>query len=150
MFTSLGRFIVQRRRLVLVASITALVVAAVIGTGVFSRLDGGGFDDPNSESTRAAELLAEYGARPAAGDESALWQLDGDAKRLLFIGHGGSDAVALTRLLGLQPVPWEWDRFVSQHASITVLRSRRIAGSHIFALRSFSAVDHLPRDLRST
>ncbi|MEO1061504.1 MAG: MMPL family transporter [Actinomycetota bacterium] len=61
MFTSLGRQIVRRRRLVLVASVTALVVAAVLGTGVFSRLAGGGFDDPDAESTRADELLASYG-----------------------------------------------------------------------------------------
>ncbi|MEM9610458.1 MAG: MMPL family transporter [Actinomycetota bacterium] len=61
MFSTLGRNIVHHRRLVLVASATAFVVAAVLGTGVFGRLAGGGFDDPNAESTRAEELLADYG-----------------------------------------------------------------------------------------
>jgi RND superfamily putative drug exporter len=59
MFTTLGRFTVRHRRAVLVATVLALVVAAVIGGGVFSRLSSGGFDDPASESTRAADELAD-------------------------------------------------------------------------------------------
>jgi RND superfamily putative drug exporter len=62
MFTRLGTFTVRHRRLVLVATVLALLVAGVVGGGVFSRLSTGGFDDPDSESTRAADLLeAEFG-----------------------------------------------------------------------------------------
>ncbi|ACY12990.1 Phosphoglycerate mutase [Haliangium ochraceum DSM 14365] len=95
-------------------------------------------------------LLAGRGARRVSDERHAVWEFEDREQRLLFVGHGGSNAVALTFLLDLQPVPWEWERFVSQHASITVVRSRRIATGHIFALRSFSAVDHLPLDMRST
>ncbi|MEQ8716455.1 MAG: MMPL family transporter [Acidimicrobiales bacterium] len=57
MFTRLGHLVVRRRRVVLVSSLVALVIAGVLGTGVFDRLSGGGFEDPDSESFRADELL---------------------------------------------------------------------------------------------
>ena len=61
MFTRLGHFIVRRRTTVLVATLLGLVLAIVIGGGVFGRLLSGGFDDPGSESVRAAdELEAEF------------------------------------------------------------------------------------------
>ena len=59
MFTTLGQFTVRRRRLILAVTTVALVAAAVIGGGVFGRLSSGGFDDPSSESTRAAAQLDE-------------------------------------------------------------------------------------------
>jgi hypothetical protein len=49
--------------------------------------------------------------------------------------------------LGLTPEPWEWERFASHHASLTLLRSVPIAGSSIFSLQSFSDVSHLPAEL---
>ncbi len=61
MFTSLAHLIVRRRRPILLGSVVLFLVAAVLGVGVFSRLDGGGFDDPNSESARADALLEEAG-----------------------------------------------------------------------------------------
>lgn len=94
-------------------------------------------------------LLAERGATRATDGHPAVWRLERPDQRLVIVGHGGSNAVALTCLLDLQPVPWEWERFVSQHASVTCVRARRIAGGHIFSLRSFSSVTHLPPDLRT-
>ena len=58
----LGRiawFAVRRRRLVLAASALFVVVAAVIGTGAFGKLQNGGFEDPDAESTRASDVLEE-------------------------------------------------------------------------------------------
>ena len=57
MFTRLGHLVVRRRRTVLVSTLLGLVVAIVLGSGVFAELTNGGFDDPNSESTRAIETL---------------------------------------------------------------------------------------------
>ena len=57
MFTSLGHFLVRRRNGVLVGSTLLLVISIVLGGGAFSVLQGGGFDDPNSESVRATEIL---------------------------------------------------------------------------------------------
>src|SRR5216110_1263086 len=57
MFTRLGQFTVRRRRGVLSLTALFLVVAGVLGSGVFGALKGGGFDDPNAESTKAKHLL---------------------------------------------------------------------------------------------
>jgi RND superfamily putative drug exporter len=59
MLTRLGRFTVRRRRLVLSITVLFMVAAAVLGTGVFGVLQGGGFEDPSSESARALEILDE-------------------------------------------------------------------------------------------
>jgi RND superfamily putative drug exporter len=59
MFTRLGTFAVRRRRLVLLATAVFVVVAAMAGTGVFDALKGGGFADPDAESTAAKDLLEE-------------------------------------------------------------------------------------------
>jgi len=62
----LGAFIVARRRRVLALSVLAVIAAAVVGSGLFGRLQSGGFDDPGSDSARAATLLAErFDAAPA-------------------------------------------------------------------------------------
>jgi probable phosphoglycerate mutase len=100
-------------------------------------------------TTGLRDLLADHGAVRATEEHPCMWKLDNPDQRLVFVGHGGSNAVALTYLLDLQPVPWEWERFVSLHASVTRVRARRISGGHIFSLRTFSCVNHLPEDLRS-
>jgi hypothetical protein len=64
-----------------------------------------------------------------------------------MVAHAGTNSVILGRLLGLEPQPWEWERFASDHASVTVLRSTRIGGGHIFSLQTFSDVSHLPPGL---
>jgi broad specificity phosphatase PhoE len=80
-------------------------------------------------------------------DDSGLWEVPRDAPRLLMVAHAGTNSVILGHLLGLEPQPWEWERFASDHASLTLLRSTRIGGGHIFSLQSFSDVSHLPPDL---
>jgi broad specificity phosphatase PhoE len=95
------------------------------------------------------DLLAAHGAVRATEDHPCMWKIDDPDQRLVFVGHGGSNAVALTHLLDLQPVPWEWERFVSLHASVTRVRARRISGGFIFSLRSFSDVNHLPDDMHT-
>jgi putative drug exporter of the RND superfamily len=57
MFTTLGHLTVRRRRLVLAVTGAFLVLAAVLGSGVFDQLSGGGFDDPAAESSRAERAL---------------------------------------------------------------------------------------------
>ena len=57
MFNALGQLAVRRRRSILTISLLAVVLSAVLGTGVFDRLSGGGFDDPGSESTHVTEVL---------------------------------------------------------------------------------------------
>ncbi|WP_327417748.1 MMPL family transporter [Streptomyces sp. NBC_01233] len=60
-----GVFVTRRPRLVLFAALVFLVVSAVFGAGATGRLKTQGYDDPRSESSRAAHLAAEgLGASP--------------------------------------------------------------------------------------
>ena len=76
--------------------------------------------------------------------EDGLWDVPSDAPRTLVVAHAGTNSVVLGHLLGLSPEPWEWERFASDHASVSVLRTSSIGGAHIFSLRTFSDVTHLP------
>jgi probable phosphoglycerate mutase len=76
--------------------------------------------------------------------EDGLWTVPGDVPEITVVAHAGTNSVVLGHLLGLDPEPWEWERFASDHASVTRLRSTRIAGGHIFSLQGFSDVAHLP------
>ena len=58
-----------------------LVLAGVLGTGVFSQLSTGGFDDPASESVRADRVLAE---QFHTGAPNLIFLVDVDAS-----GHRG-------------------------------------------------------------
>jgi putative drug exporter of the RND superfamily len=64
-FPTLGRFVVLHAKRVLALALVVLVVSAVLGVGVFSRLLSGGFDDPSSASSRATTLLDQkFGGEP--------------------------------------------------------------------------------------
>jgi RND superfamily putative drug exporter len=64
MLYKLGGLVHRRARLVLVVTGLLLVIAAVVGVNAFGKLQGGGFDDPNSASNRAAQQIdAQFGGR---------------------------------------------------------------------------------------
>ncbi|PWW21586.1 RND superfamily putative drug exporter [Geodermatophilus normandii] len=66
MFERLGRLVYRRRRWVLALSLALVVFAGIWGTGVFGQMTGGGFDDPGSESSRAAAVAERELGRSAA------------------------------------------------------------------------------------
>ncbi len=112
-------------------------------------LEGGeSFRDFHTRVARGLESeLASHGIERGP---DGLWQLtehEASTLRLLLIAHAGTNSVVLGTLLGLDPEPWEWERFASEHASLTVLTTAAIAGHHIFSLRRFSDVAHLPTEL---
>ncbi|HZP50373.1 MMPL family transporter [Actinocrinis sp.] len=62
MLHRLGDLMYRRARLVLLVTGILLAAAAVIGVGAFGKLQGGGFDDPHSASTKAADQInARFG-----------------------------------------------------------------------------------------
>lgn len=63
MFQTVGRVVTDRRRVVVALAVLVAVAAGAFGLGVFGSLTNGGFDDPNSESGRAATLLESRVAR---------------------------------------------------------------------------------------
>ncbi len=65
-FGRLGHLMYRRRRSVLIITGVLMAGAVVWGTSVFGSLSGGGFDDPNAESTRAAEQIDTALGRQAA------------------------------------------------------------------------------------
>ncbi len=75
MFETLGRVMYRRRRTVVVLALLFLVVAGVWGTGVFGKLTGAGFEDPDSESSRAADMAERELGRESA-DVVVLYRSD--------------------------------------------------------------------------
>ncbi|SCL33722.1 putative drug exporter of the RND superfamily [Micromonospora pallida] len=59
MFAWWGRMVVRLRWTVLAAGLALVVIGATWGAAVFGQLTGGGFDDPASESSRAAARITE-------------------------------------------------------------------------------------------
>lgn len=59
MFAWWGRTVVRARWWLLAASAVLVLVGGAWGAGVFGALSGGGFNDPASESSRAADRAAE-------------------------------------------------------------------------------------------
>ncbi|EFC83969.1 MMPL family transporter [Parafrankia sp. EUN1f] len=65
MFTAVAKIVTRRPRLVLLLTLIALLGAGVLGLGAFGKLESGGFDDPASASSRAADLVDErFGGEP--------------------------------------------------------------------------------------
>jgi probable phosphoglycerate mutase len=78
-----------------------------------------------------------------------LYEIDEPDQRILVVAHGGVNAVTIGTLLGIPPVPWEWERFISFHASVTELVAVEIGGAHAFSLHRLSDLSHLPPDLHT-
>jgi RND superfamily putative drug exporter len=105
--TSLGWFAVRRRRLVLSLTVLFVVVAAVLGVGAFGVLQGGGFDDPNSESVRAADVLeSEFGG----GDPNIVLVLrsDGSVDDAERAAAGRALTEQLAAVEGMESVESYW------------------------------------------
>ncbi|HZD68997.1 MAG TPA: MMPL family transporter, partial [Actinomycetes bacterium] len=59
MLDRLARSLLRRRVLVLVAAVAVVVMAGAFGAGVVSKLQSGGFQDPEASSTRAEAALRD-------------------------------------------------------------------------------------------
>ena len=93
-----------------------------------------------------AGLLDELGCERLT-EFPPLWRLEDPGPTVVVVAHAGTDAVCLGHLLGIEPVPWEWERFVSFHASVSTVRPMPIATAHSFSLFRFSDTSHLPEQL---
>ncbi len=110
-------------------------------------LGGESFRDFHQRVTDGVEdALAQRGVVRHPEDPEHLWVVPEDTGRIVVVAHAGTNSVLLGHLLGLPPQPWEWERFSSAHASVTVLTSVRISIGHIFSLQYFSDVSHLDAD----
>lgn len=94
------------------------------------------------------EILSARGITADATNRH-LWHSRGREDVVVVVAHGGTNSVAMTLLLGVEPTPWEWERFVLGHGSIARLRNIPLAGGHVWSLRSFNDQEHLEEDERS-
>ncbi len=114
---------------------------------------------PGGESFRAfhqrgvsglLDTLEQCGVKPRFGN-LPLWDLDLEdgaepEQRIALVAHAGTNSVILTHLLGVEPVPWEWERFVLHHSSISRTMPLRIGDGWSFSLLQLSTVAHLGPD----
>ena len=70
-------------------------------------------------------------------------------RRSLLVAHAGTNSVSICHLLGLQPTPWEWERFVIGHASISVVRLLGLGDGVTFSVARLSDNEHLPAGMRT-
>ena len=72
-----------------------------------------------------------------------LWRIPDGLERILIVAHEGTNAVLLSHLLGVEPVPWAWLRFSSAWTGLSRIHSVQTAGGAVWALESFNRLDHL-------
>lgn len=72
-----------------------------------------------------------------------------DNHRVALVAHAGTGSVAICHMLGLQPTPWEWERFVIGHASINRIKAFRLGDGLTFGLSQLSMNEHLPSEMRT-
>lgn len=116
-------------------------------------LDGGEnvMDFVSRINDGTSSFLAQQGLRRTDNSLPVWTELSHyqHGKRIALICHAGTGSVALCHMLGLQPTPWEWERFVIGHATINVISALRLGDGITFGLRTLSGNDHLPVDLRT-
>lgn len=96
----------------------------------------------------ATEFLADRGIRRLE-HELPFWSIDDPGRTIGLIAHAGTNSIVICHLLGLTPTPWEWDRFVLRHASISRLEAIPVRDGYTFSLTSLSNVEHLGPDQRT-
>src|SRR5205823_7359844 len=83
-FVRLGRFAVARPKAILLAAAAFFVIAGMAGNGLVHHLSTGGFDDTNSQATRAQQTL-----------ERVFGQGNPDIVLMVKAKHGGVDDAAV-------------------------------------------------------
>ena len=96
----------------------------------------------------AGLFLAERGVE-SLGHELPVWRCTDPARRILVFAHAGTNSVFMCHLLGLPVTPWEWERFVLGHGSISRLMSYEIGDGHTFGVVRLSDVEHLAKTDRT-
>jgi broad specificity phosphatase PhoE len=90
------------------------------------------------------DVLARHRITPSREQEFTIWEQPERPETIVIVAHGGTNAVLLTHLLDIPPVPWEWIRFESELAAYSILQARPLGQRGcIWSLVDFNEVDHL-------
>jgi len=90
----------------------------------------------------ASLFLEERGITRIPSD-LPMWHIEDPTRRLALVAHAGTNSVLICLLLGLSPTPWEWDRFVIGHASVSRIESMEMGDGHTFSLSRLAADEFL-------
>lgn len=103
------------------------------------------FHDFHERVTGAlADILGRHGATASQQHDFTVWDLPERAEHIAIVAHGGTNAVALTHLLDVRAVPWEWARFEMHLCAFAVVQEKSMGPSgKVFSLQNFNEVDHL-------
>jgi broad specificity phosphatase PhoE len=133
------------------------VVERIFGEWRLAPLDDLWDGLPDGESFRqfhqrvvtglTTEIEAAGGTR--ISEQPTLWRLPEPDRRVAVVAHSGTNAAALGHLLGIPPVPWEWERFITYHGSVSVVRAMPMSHGHAFSLLRLSDVSHLPTEMQT-
>jgi probable phosphoglycerate mutase len=96
----------------------------------------------------ATLFLAERGIT-RADHELPVWKIEDPDQRIVLVAHAGVNSVVICHLLGLEPTPWEWERFVLGHASISRVEGMELGDGWTFCLTSLGGVEHIAHDDRT-
>lgn len=88
-------------------------------------------------------LAGDHRARIHAARPHRLWRIPSEDRRILIVAHEGSNAVILSHLLGIEPVPWAWMRFSGGFCGVSRLRTKPVASGHVWVLAAFNDRAHL-------
>ncbi len=108
---------------------------------------GESFRDFHARVCKAVgDILARHALRARREDDFTVWSGAAHAPRVAIVAHGGTNAVLLSHLLDLPPVPWEWMRFETELAAYTLVQGRSLGlTGFVWSLQNFNEVDHLKR-----
>lgn len=96
----------------------------------------------------ASSFLADRGVLRSEAD-LPVWQIAEPGARIALVAHAGTNSVTIGHLLGLEPTPWEWDRFVLGHTSVSRVEALALEDGYTFSLTKLSDLEHLDRDQRT-
>lgn len=88
-------------------------------------------------------LVGSHRAQVRAGGSWRLWQVPEGRQKILIVAHAGTSSVLVSHLLGVEPVPWEWERFRLGWAGIGRLVTNQMSGGCVWRLLSFDERAHL-------
>lgn len=90
-----------------------------------------------------ALLVGEHRMQLHEDSGHRIWRIPREERRVLLVAHEGTNALVVSHLLGIDPVPWEWVRFSSSWGGISRLRTVPVASGAVWVLARFNDVAHL-------
>ncbi len=90
------------------------------------------------------DILGMHECRSYREHDFTVWELPEKKPSIAIVAHMGTNAVILTHLLDIRPVPWEWLRFETGLAAYSILQARPIGPQgYVWSLLQFDREDHL-------